>query len=121
MDLSQNDEFFTFYDKIKKTLSQIKVLSNDRIKSIAKNEPILEVIIYFNKIDLNVKNKLLLIEQSSNKIKEILEDYNKKPTISQNEVTRRTKLFNELMNSEKIIKNQYNSMVLQEKMVSFQR
>ena len=43
MDLS-NDEFFTFYDKIKKTLNEIKVLSNDRRKSFAKNEPTLDVL-----------------------------------------------------------------------------
>ena len=60
-----------------------------------------------------------MIEQNSLKIKDIINDYKKKPSISQNEVSRRTQLFNELTSSENIIKSQYNSIVADIKIVNF--
>ena len=57
-----HDEFFVHYDKIKKTLNEIKVLINDRTKCIAKNEPIQEVFKIFTRSIILLKtNSLLLI------------------------------------------------------------
>jgi hypothetical protein len=62
MDIHQ-DEFFVHYDKIKKTLNEIKVLINDRTKCLAKNEPIQEVFLIFTRSIIILKtNSILLIK-----------------------------------------------------------